>query len=141
MLDAEFFQSATQLGGALFSGELFGHGPVGIVALKDAVAVAVEAERHAVSGDHGVQSAEITESVFRFELKVSREDLAGGVVLKANEGELGAAAFQPIMTAGIGEHHHAEAGTAQAAGAVLAGAALLRRCQLSCAGCGARSRG
>src|ERR1700687_4193903 len=112
------------MGGALFTGELFGQGPVGIVALEDAMAVAVETERHAVSSDHGAQSAEIAKSVFRFELKVSGEGLAGGVVLKADESELGAAAFQPIMTAGIGEHHHTEAGTAQAAGAVLAGAAL-----------------
>jgi hypothetical protein len=65
------------LGGALVYGELFGHGPVGIVALKDAVAVAVEAERHAASGDHGVQSAHTAESIFRFELKMSGENLAG----------------------------------------------------------------
>jgi hypothetical protein len=71
LLDAEFFESATQLGGASFSGELFGQGPVGIVALKDAMAVAVEAEGDAVSANHGVQGAEITESVFRLELKVS----------------------------------------------------------------------
>ena len=115
------------MGGALFAGELFGQGPMGIVALEDAVAIAVEAEGDAVSYDHSLHSAEITQSVFRFQLKVSGQDLAGGVVLKADEGELGATAFQPIMTAGIGEHHHAEAGTAQAAGAVLASTALLRR--------------
>ena len=133
LLDTEFFQSPSQLGGALFTGELFGHRPVGIVALKDAVAVAVEAEGHAVGGDHGLQSAEIAKSVFRFELEVSGEDLAGGVVLKADESELGAASFEPVMAAGVGEHHHAEAGTAQAAGAVLAGAAFLRRSQLGAA--------
>src|ERR1700732_2961904 len=118
------------MGGALFSGELFGQGPVGIIALEDAVAVAVEAERHPVSGDHGVHSAEIAESIFGFELEVSGKDLAGGVILKADEGELGAAAFEPIMAAGVGEHHHTEAGTAQAASAILAGTALLWRCQL-----------
>ena len=31
----------------LLTGELFGDGPVGIVALKDAVAIAIEAEGHA----------------------------------------------------------------------------------------------
>src|SRR5271168_580611 len=118
------------MGGALFPGELFGHGPVGIVALEDAVAVAVQAERDAVRRDHSVQSAEIPERIFRFELEVSGEDLAGGVILKADESELRTAAFEPIMTASVGEHHHAEARTAQAAGAVLAGAALLRRSQL-----------
>ena len=99
---------------------------MGIVALEDAVAVAVEAEGHAVSADHGAQSAEIAESIFRFELKMSGEDLAGGVILKAHEGELGATAFEPVMAAGVGEHHHAEAGTAQAASAIAAGTALLR---------------
>jgi hypothetical protein len=69
LLDAEFFQRPTQMGGALLSGELFGESPAGIVALKDAVAIAVQAERHAVSADHRMQSAEIAESVFGFELQ------------------------------------------------------------------------
>jgi hypothetical protein len=38
LLDAEFFQSLSELSGRLFSGELFGQGPVSIVALKDRVA-------------------------------------------------------------------------------------------------------
>ena len=46
------------MSGGLLTGELFGDGPVGIVALKDAVAIAIETERHAVSGDHGAQGAE-----------------------------------------------------------------------------------
>ncbi len=94
LLDAEFVEGASQLGGRLFSGELFGQGPVGIVALEDAVAVAVEAERDAVGGDHGVQGAEIADGIFGFELEVSGQDLAGGVVLKADESELGAAALR-----------------------------------------------
>src|SRR5579864_1134378 len=130
LLDAEFFQGSSQMGGALFAGELFGQGPVGIVTLEDAVAVTVEAEGHAVSGDHGVQSAEIAERIFSFQLEMSGEDLAGSVILKADEGELGAAAFEPVMAAGVGEHHHTEAGTAQAAGAIAARAALLRGSQL-----------
>jgi hypothetical protein len=59
----------------------------GSLALEDAVAVAVEAERNAVSGDHGVRRAHIAEGVFGVELKMSGEDLAGGIVLKADEGE------------------------------------------------------
>src|SRR5271165_4340505 len=133
LLDAEFLESPAQLGGALFPGELFGYGPMGIVALEDAVAVAVDTEGHAVSGDHGVHRAHIAEGIFGFELKVSGEDLAGGVILKADEGELGAAAFQPVVAAGVGKHHHAEAGTAQAAGTILASPTLLRRSQLGAA--------
>src|ERR1019366_9287554 len=78
----------------LFSGELFGQGPVGIVALEDAAAVAVEAKRDAMRGDHGAESAEIAERIFGFELEVSGQDLAGGVILKGDESELGAAAFR-----------------------------------------------
>ena len=125
----ELFESPSQLSRRLFSGELFGHGPVGIVALEDAVAVAIEAERNAMSGDHGAESAEIAEGIFGFELEVSGQDLAGGVVLQADERELGAAALEPVMTTGIGEGHHAEAWAGRSAGAVLAGAALLRRRQ------------
>ena len=125
LLDAEFFESATELGGGLLTGELFGEGPVGIVALEDGVAVAVEAEGNAVGGDQGVESAEITESIFGFELEVSGEDFGSGVVLKADEGEFGAAAFEPVVAAGIGEGHHAETGAGRAAGAIPARASLL----------------
>jgi hypothetical protein len=113
----------------LFSSELFGQSPVGIVALEDAVAVAVEAERNAVCGNHGVQGAEIADRIFGFELEVRGEDLAGGVILESEERELRAATFEPVMTAGIGEHHHAETGTGDATRAVLPGPTFLRRRQ------------
>src|SRR5260370_4613506 len=51
LLNAEFFESASQLGGRLFAGELFGEGPVSIVALADAVAGAVEGERGGGRGE------------------------------------------------------------------------------------------
>ena len=76
LLDAEFFQSPAQMGGALFPGELFGQSPVGIVALKDAVAIAVQAEGDAVSADHGVQSTEIADECFR--LRVGSERRGSG---------------------------------------------------------------
>ena len=48
LLDAELVESASELGGGLFAGKLFGEGPVGIVALEDAVTIAVEADRKSV---------------------------------------------------------------------------------------------
>jgi hypothetical protein len=129
LLDTEFVERASELRGRLLAGELFGQGPVGVVALEDGVAIAVEAERDAVGGDHGAQSAKIAEGIFGFELEVSGEDAMGGIVLKAGESEFGAAPLEPIMTAGIGERHHAEARTGRAAGAVLTSPALLRRSQ------------
>ena len=113
----------------MFSRQLLGQSPVGIVTLKDAMAVVVEAERDAMGSDHGVQGAEITESILGFELEVRSQDLAGGIVLKANESELGAAALQPVMAAGIGERHHTHAGARQTTGAILARPAFLGRSQ------------
>ncbi len=66
-----------------------------IVALENGVAIAVEAERDAVSGDQGVQSAEIADGIFGFALEVGGRDLAGGVVLKADQSEGGATVFEP----------------------------------------------
>jgi hypothetical protein len=72
LLNAEFLQGASEMSGGLLTGELFGDGPVGIVALEDAVAITVEAERDAVGGNQGAQGAKIAEGVFGFELEMSR---------------------------------------------------------------------
>ena len=129
LLDAERLESTSELSGSLCSGELLGEGPVRIVALKDGVTIAVKAERNAVRGDQGVQGAKLAESIFGFELEMSGEDLRGSIVLKADEGECGAAALEPVMTAGMGERHPAETRSRRAAGAILAWPALLRRGQ------------
>ena len=91
-----------------------------IVTLKDAVAVAVEAERDPMDGDHGMQGLKIAERVLGFELEVGRQDLAGGVILEGNEGELGAALFPPRVAATVGQCHHAHTGPRQTTGPVLA---------------------
>src|SRR5258708_30544370 len=127
LLDGQVIEGASALGGSLFFGELFGKSPVRIVALEDTVAIAVEAEGDAGAGDHGVQSTQIAHGVFGFELEVSGEDLAGGVILKADQSEHRAAAFEPVVAAGVGERHHAETGAGRTAGAVLTWPALLRR--------------
>jgi hypothetical protein len=111
----------------LFSGKFLGARPVRIITLKDIVAVAIQTQRDAMRGDHGVQHTQIAKRIFGFELETCGKDLTGGVILKTDQRELRAAAFEPIMTAGIGEHHHAEAWTRRPAGAILARPALLRR--------------
>ena len=118
------------MGGRLFSGELFGQGPVRVVALEDGVPIAVEAERNAMGHDQGLQGAEIADGIFGFELEVSGQYLAGGVVLKAEQGEHRAAAFEPVVATGVGERHHAETRAGRAARAILAQPAFLRRGQL-----------
>ena len=55
----------------MFSGELFRQSPVRVVALEDAVAVAIEAEGNAVCCVHGTESAEIADGIFGFDLEVS----------------------------------------------------------------------
>jgi hypothetical protein len=140
LLNAELLENASQLGGGLFSGELFGQGPVLVVALKDGVAVAVEAERHAVGGNQGEQGAEIADGIFAFQLEVSGEDLAGGIVLKADEGKFGSTALEPIVAAGIGERHHAETRAGGGGGDIYAAAASAEKPLWQPVECGARPR-
>src|SRR6476661_8766573 len=66
LLDTEFFQSAAHLGGKLLSGEFFLARPMGIIALKDAMAITIEAQGNAVGGEQGVQTAKIAGGIFRF---------------------------------------------------------------------------
>ena len=56
-------------------------------------------------------------------------DSTGGVVLQSQQGEARPAAFEPVMATSVGQLHQAEAGTALAAGAILARAPFLRRSQ------------
>lgn len=62
LLDAEFVEGSSDLGWELLAGQLLGHRPVGIVALEDAVAVAIEAEGHAVTGEE-LKQAEVSGGV------------------------------------------------------------------------------
>ena len=126
LLDAEFFQGASDVGRKLMTGEFFGDGPVRIVALEQAVAIAIEAEGNAVGGEEGVQTAEVAGGVFGFELEVRGADAAGGVVEQAEQGEERAATLEPVMTAGIALQHHAEAWTTGAARAIVAWPTFLR---------------
>jgi hypothetical protein len=102
---------------------------VRIVALKDAVTVVVEAERNAMGGDHGVPGAKIAERVLGFELEVGGQDLAGSIILKGHESELGGAAFPPILAAGVGECHHSPPRARHTTGTILARPAFLGRRQ------------
>ena len=70
LLDAEFVEGSSDLGWELLAGQLLGHRPVRIVALEDAVAVAIEAEGHAVTGDELMKQAEVSGGVLGFWLKV-----------------------------------------------------------------------
>jgi hypothetical protein len=80
-----------------------------------------------MQGDQGMQGAEIADGIFVFELEVSGQDVAGGIVLKADESELGAAAFEPVVATGVGERHPAETRAGRASRAILPRPAPLRR--------------
>ena len=116
---------------SLFSGKLLSERPVGVIALKDIVAVAIETQRDAMGGDHGLEYVEIAKGIFGFELEARGQDLTGGIILKPDQGQFRTTTFEPIMTAGIGEHHHAQAWTGRPARAILARPTLLRRGQFS----------
>jgi hypothetical protein len=72
---------------------------------------------------------------------VSGEDLAGGIVLKADEGKFGSTALEPIVAAGIGERHHAETRAAGGGGGdIYAAAASAEKPLWQPVECGARPR-
>ncbi len=94
--DAQLFQGAPELGGLAFSGQLFFHCPVVIVADEDAAVIAVKSQRHAETAQQLAQQAEIAKRGFRRE-ELCGQDFPGGVILHAESGELRAASFEPIV--------------------------------------------
>jgi hypothetical protein len=112
--DAELIEGAAELGGLAASGELFFNRPVIVVADKDAVAVAVEAEGDAVAAQQAAEQAKVAMGVFGGE-ELGHEDFAGGVVEEAEQGKLRAAVFEPVVEAGVEQEHLAFASAGQAA--------------------------
>ena len=130
--DAELIQGAAELSGLAFSGELFLDSPVIVVAEEDATAIAIESEGKAVTAEQLAKQAEIAESSFRGE-ELGGEDFAGGVVLHAESGEQGAAAFEPVMRRTVELHKFTDARRTQAALAVSGRASFTRRAQAALA--------
>src|SRR5258708_14779388 len=126
--DAELFQGATELSGVAFSGELFVDRPEVVVADEDAAVIPVKSERYAVAAEHLFQQAEIAEGSFRGE-ELCSQDFAGGIVLHAESGESGAAAFEPVVRAAVELHEFAEARGTRAALAMSGSTALARRAE------------
>ena len=124
--DAELVQGAAELRGFAATGELFFHRPVIVVANEDAVTIPVETEGYAEAAQQAAEQAEIATRVFGGE-KFGDGNFASGVVEKAEQGELGAAIFQPAVQAAIKQQHLALASARQAALAMRGSAALTRR--------------
>ena len=112
--DAELLQSAAELCGLAAAGELFWQRPVIIVANEDAVTIPIEAERYAEAAQEALQQAEIAARVFAKE-KFSGENFARGIVQKAQQRELWAATFQPVVKTSVQQQHLALASTRHAA--------------------------
>ena len=115
--DTELRQGAAKLSRLTFAGELFCKRPVIVVADKDAVVIAVKTKGKTVTAQQAAKQPEIAASVFGGE-KFGDHDLAGSVVEKAEQGELGAAIFEPAVQAGIEQEHFAFTGTCEAAQAM-----------------------
>lgn len=112
--DAELIESAAELGGLAFSGELFFDGPEVVVAHEDAAVIAVESERSAVAAQQLAQQAKISEGSFGGK-ELSAQDLSGGIVLQSEGGEPGATALQPVVGRAIQLHQFAFTGGSQTA--------------------------
>jgi hypothetical protein len=98
--DPELLERPAELGGLLASGQLLFHRPVVVVAHEDARAVAVDAEGHPVAAQESAKDAEIAVGRLGGE-ELGSHPFAGGVVLKAEQGDLRATTFQPVVGAGI----------------------------------------
>ena len=119
-------ESAAELSGLAFAGELFFDGPVVVVADEDAAAIAVEGERDTVAAQQAAQQAEIAVGGFGGE-ELGGQDFAGGIVLHAQSGEPRAAAFEPVVRRAVELHQFAFASRAQTALAMSGSAAFARR--------------
>src|SRR5580658_769104 len=131
--DAELLKRTAELSRLPFPRELFFDGPVIVVAQEYAVTIAVKAERDATAAQQAAEQAKIAAGIFGGK-KFGGEDLASGVVEKAQQGELRATLFEPGMQAGIEEQHVAftsarEASLAMSGSATLAGRADAGRAQ------------
>ena len=126
--DAELFESAAELSGLTFSGELFFDRPEVVVAHEDAAVIAVEGERSAVAAQQLAQQREIAECGLGGK-ELGGEDFSGGIVLQAERGEARAAAFQPVVGRAIELNQFAFAGGSQTALAMRGSAAFTGRAE------------
>ena len=124
--DAELIESAAELSGLTFSGELFFDRPEVVVAHEDAAVIAVERQRSAVAAQQLAQQSEIAMcGLGRKEL--GGQDFSGGIVLQAERGEARATAFQPVVGRAVELNQFACAGASQTALAMRRSAAFTRR--------------
>lgn len=126
--DAELLESAAELRGILAAAQLLFPSPVIVVANKDAVPVAVETERNAVTAQQPAQQAEVAAGVFTGK-KLGDQKFAGGIVEEAEQSELRATALEPVVAAGVEQQHLAFARTAEATLAMSGSAAFPGRAQ------------
>ena len=115
--DAELLEGATELSGLALAGELFFDRPVVVVANEDAVVIAVETEGQAKAVGDAAEQEQIAASIFGGK-ELGVRHFAGGVVDKTEQGELGAAIFEPVMGAAVEQQHIAFAGARETALAV-----------------------
>lgn len=118
-------ECAAELGRLSFTRELFFHRPVLIVAHEDAVTIAVEAERDAVATQQAAQQAKIAAGICAEE-ELGDENFTNGVIQEAEQGQLRAPIFQPVMKTGIPKQHLAFPSARQAALAMPGGTTFAR---------------
>ena|GEM_PF-3290303 len=116
---------AAELGRLSFTRELFFHRPVLIVAHEDAVTIAVEAERDAIATQQAAQQAKIAAGIIAEE-ELGDENFTSGVIQEAEQGQLRAPIFQPVMKTGIQKQPLAFPSARQAALAMPGGTTFAR---------------
>ena len=122
------FESASELSGLTFSGELFFHRPEVVVAHEDAAVIAIKGERGTVATQQLAEQGEITERGLGGE-ELGGEDFTGGIILQAERREARTAAFQPVVGRAIQLYQFALASGSQTALAMRGSAAFAGRAQ------------
>ena len=98
--NAQLSQGAAELSGLALVGEFFFNGPAVVVANEDAAAIPVESRGHTEAIEQAPEQAEVACGGFRRK-ELGGQDLAGGVVLHAQNGEARATALEPIEQEGF----------------------------------------
>lgn len=106
--DAEFLEDHSDLGGFLFSGDLFLQCPVVVVSVEGAVLVVVDGGGDSSRFDDVFEGSEITDGGFGG-FEVEGEDLVGGVIDGGEEALLWFVFPEPLVVASVPLDHFAVA--------------------------------
>lgn len=103
-LNAELFESATDLSGFRQALELFFQGQILFIGDEDSVFVGISSDRKSMRAGHASEDNEVACGVFLV-AEGGGDDVGGGIVDDSEEAEPWPTGFKPIMGTAVGENH------------------------------------